>query len=325
MRICILNTDIQNSANLQKCAGPIADPKPYLKNHIIENSYIRKKDVESQIAGLLNKGFDLFFNLCDGAEGQDTPGIEVVQLLEKANVAFTGADSAFYEPSRLQMKEACRKVNVAYPPGVLINANDNVKAKTQTLKYPLIVKHPNSYNSIGLTRNSVVNNHEELCFQVKKMISNFKGAFIEEYIIGREFTALIAENPEDYTKPVVFLPMEILFPEGETFKHFDLKWKAHNSMKYIRCSDNELSENISKATAKMFLAMNGTGYARCDLRINQNGEIFMLEINPDCSIYFPATDTASSDEILFTEPNGHQHFTDLILKSAFKRRKCNIS
>ena len=57
---------------------------------------------------LIEHGFDLYFNLCDGAADQSTPGIEVVQTLEAHGVAFTGATSVFYEPSREAMKAACR-------------------------------------------------------------------------------------------------------------------------------------------------------------------------------------------------------------------------
>jgi D-alanine-D-alanine ligase-like ATP-grasp enzyme len=319
MYICILNIDYQNIASAGLRPGTKSDPAPFLKEHSIEYNFLRKKDLHYHLHALIEKRFDLYFNLCDGAKGEDIPGIEVVQLLEKANVAFTGADSSFYEPSRLQMKNACSVVDVAYPPGVMISTIDNFKMKTQHLKFPLIVKHPNSFNSIGLTRDSVVYDQSQLELQLKIMINNYDGAFVEEYINGREFTALIAEDPHDAVKPVVFEPMEIIFPEGETFKHFDLKWKSHNSMKYIRCSDDGLAQNISNASSSMFKEMKGKGYARCDLRMNDKGELFMLEINPNCSIYFPPSDPASSDEILFSEFNGHQLFTDLILKSAFNR------
>ncbi len=47
---------------------------------------------------------------------------------------------------------------------------------------------------------------------------------------GREFTVLVAENPEDELNPIVFQPVECVFAEGESFKHFDLKWVDYGNI-----------------------------------------------------------------------------------------------
>ena len=70
----------------------------------------------------------------------------------------------------------------------------------------------------------------------------------------------------------------------------------------------------------MFINMNGSGYARSDIRMNNKGEIFMLEINPNCSVYFPKNNPSSADEILYNQKNGHEIFTELIIKSALSKQ-----
>ena len=47
---------------------------------------------------------------------------------------------------------------------------------------------------------------------------------IEEFIEGPEFTVLISSNYQNPSCPIVFPPLQETFPEGETFKHFNLKW-----------------------------------------------------------------------------------------------------
>jgi len=59
----------------------------------------------------------------------------------------------------------------------------------------VIVKHPNSYSSIGLTRESRVETPAALHVQARKMISLFGGTLIEEFIEGREFSVLIVKTP----------------------------------------------------------------------------------------------------------------------------------
>jgi D-alanine-D-alanine ligase-like ATP-grasp enzyme len=319
MRICVLNVDNQNSTSAISKLEPLADPAEWLKDYIWDRFFISKKQAEVQIAELLQKHYDVFLNLCDGAEGEDRPGIEVVRMLEKAAVAFTGADSAFYDPTKEEMKSACKKSGVKFPAGVTVFSCENLAEYINEMSFPMIVKHPKSYNSIGMTKDSLVRNLTTLKIQVEKMIYQFKGALIEEYIDGSEYTALVVENANDSDRPFVFTPMQMVFPEGETFKHFDLKWKDHTSMSYIPCKNKNLSEKIAIASSGMFKAMNGIGYARCDLRMNSKGELFMLEINPNCSIYFPKHDCSSADQILFFEKDGHELFTRMILDSAKKR------
>ena len=317
MRIAILNVDNKRSKSSISDVEPFADPLPWLSGFIANHYFITKEKYKVEIEAILNESYDVILNLCDGAVGENRPGIEVVELLEKVNVPFTGASSSFYEPSRKEMRKACMNRSILTPWSIEIF--HLAELNLLSLTYPLIVKHPNSYNSIGLTRKSVVYDFDSLSFQVKKMIREFKGALIEEYIEGKEYTALVVENPDDKNNPVVFTPMEICFPQGETFKHFDLKWKSHNSMKYLPVQDTEIFDRINKMSAEMFKEMNGTGYARCDLRMNAKNELFMLEINPNCSIYFPENDPSSADEILYFERDGHKRFTNLILRSAQNR------
>lgn len=118
----------------------------------------------------------------------------------------------------------------------------------------MIVKHFNGYSSIGMTKESRCTTAEGLREQARKMIDAFGGALIEvrlcyltcflysymylhlyrllfvlilmpaqEFIDGREFTVLVAENPENPSEPIAYQPVECIFPKGESFKHFDLK------------------------------------------------------------------------------------------------------
>ncbi len=318
MNICILTVDNSNSTSEISKLEPFANPLPWLKKHNAQQYALLKNNYRKTLCTLLEKEFDIFINLCDGAKGEDRPGIEVVKYLEKHYAAFTGAKSNFYEPTRIEMKKACKIANIPFANGIIIKDKKDLAKIIKKLKFPLIVKHFNSYNSVGLTKNSVVNNYEELLLQFEKIISKYKAALIEEYIEGREFTTLVTENYLNKKEPFVFEPMEIIFPKGETFKHFDLKWKKHSTMKYQAISDKTINNKIKNYSSKMFVEMNGSGYARCDLRMNNKGKIFMLEINPNCSIYFPKNDPSSADEILYNKSNGHKIFTELILNSALK-------
>lgn len=148
---------------------------------------------------------------------------------------------------------------------------------------------------------------------------------IEEFIDGREFTCLVSENMDDESNPIAFNPVECVFSEGVSgFKHFDLKWAECSKIKWVPCSDTELGEKIKEMTKKIFTSLDGVSYGRCDLRVNKNNEVFFLEINPNCGIFYPTEPIeamGSADFILVNDPMGHRGFVQHIINCALLRHK----
>ena len=312
MYMCVLSSPTDEN-------DPPYDPSPYLNGRDWEHYVLNSQDVEGQVRAIVKKGVDVFINLCDGTPDDLAGGVGMVQLLEKMGAAFTGADSRFFDPTRAEMKQAARAVGVPVPGYVFAATPDEVDIAARTLRFPLIVKHPHGYASVGLRRESRVPTPETLHKQAALTIHEFGRTLIEEFIEGREFTALIAENPDDPNNPLTFKPVEFLFPPGESFKHYDMKWKEYRRMKALPVSDPAIETRLRDLTSRLFLAMNGNGYARCDFRMNTEGEIFMLEINPNCGIFYPSNDPGSADFSLYYDPIGHAGFLDLIIHLALKR------
>jgi len=80
---------------------------------------------------------------------------------------------------------------------------------------------------------------------------------------------------------------------------------------------------------KIFVALGGVGYGRTDLRVNEKGECFFLEINPNCGIFYHSTEDAqalgSADFILLHDPEwDHHKFIEHSLKCAIHQRNKRI-
>ncbi len=319
MRICILDDAYENSESPLRNYDLTVDPRPFLPGHDCTVVPLVKQTSTRTVIELSRQGFDLFFNLCDGAWDDDRPGIEVVQTLERLGVPFTGATSEFYEPTREAMKRVCAAYGIATPAYVMADEHADVCRAAESLRFPMIVKHPSSYSSIDLTRESRVTSAAGLHDKAELMMTRYGAALIEEFVEGREFTVLVAENPDDATSPVTFTPVEFGFPDGESFKHFDLKWKDYHGMVDVPVEDGELSERLRRISADFFLGLNGASFGRCDIRMSPEGELYMLEINPNCGVYYPESDAGSADFALLHDPRGHQGFTDLIVRAALAR------
>jgi D-alanine-D-alanine ligase len=319
MRLCILHPYYEPDD--PSIEDVINYPKNYLTNHECEVYFLKKDNLESELKTLVNKGFDVFINLCDGTTNpdDDSPGIKVTEILEQLGAAFTGANSDFYEPTRVQMKRICRAKNIKTPAYVFAASKEQAQ-KALKFSFPLIVKPPNGYGSVGITQDSRVETIEAFQKQVQQMLDEYGATLIEEFIEGREITVFVAENPEDSQKPFVYTPLEFVLPKGETFFHYDLKWSEDDAVIYEFITDPKLQKRLKDVARKLFVGLNGVGYARCDTRVTDKGEVYVLEINPNCGIFFPEYDPGCSDYILQHTPGGIEGFLEQMLIAALKQQ-----
>src|SRR5664279_709497 len=214
MRICLLTNQDLLADPFPSDDWP-CDPRPFFPEAQWHVEYLRKRTSVRQVTRLIAEGFDVYFNLCDGAADQNSAGIEVVQTLEAHGVAFTGATSEYYEPSREAMKAACRAEGIATPNYVFAHDEDDVERAAKTLRFPLFVKHNSSYSSVDLSRRSRVLSPAGLRQQARKMMRRHGAALIEEYIAGTECTVLVVEDPDAPARARSYAPMQYRFPDGE--------------------------------------------------------------------------------------------------------------
>lgn len=299
---------------------PPYDPGPHLDGRKWRHHVVQRKKVEDQIKALMDDGVDVFINLCDGTPDEPVSGIPLIKALEKLGAAFTGADSVCFDPTRQEMKRVAARVGVPTPAATFAKSMADVERAGRTLRFPMLVKPPHGYASCGITKDSRVSNVEELKKQAAITLKNEGRALIEEFIEGREFTCLIAENPDDESHPLTFKPVEFLFPEGESFKHYNLKWVDYDKMTVVTLDEPALEKRVRDYTTRVFAEFHCRGYARCDFRMGKDGEIYMLEINPNCGVFYPPSDPGSADFSLINDPIGYQGFLDLIIGSGLKRQ-----
>ncbi len=323
MRICLLTTQDLDADPFPEDDWP-CDPRPFLPEATWDVAVLDHGKSVQQVTELVARGYDVFFNLCDGAADEQRPGIEVVETLERLDVPFTGATSAFYEPSREQMKRACVAEGIPTPAYVLARDEADVERAASELRFPLFVKHYSSYASVGLSRRSRVRTPAGLRQQARKIMSRYGSALIEEYVDGIECTVLVAENPEDPQRPTTYTPMQYRFPDGEEFKHADMKWVDYDALQSFPVEDPQLDARLRDVSARFFLALDGASFGRCDLRVDGDGNPYMLEINPNCGVYYPPTDPGSADLCLARDPAGHEGFTRQLVAAALRRHAARV-
>ena len=264
--------------------------------------------------------YDVYLNIFEGEDENDHSGLDFVQALEALNLPYTGADLKFYTLNREQMQDMAERAGINFVRGFNARSEADLE-RAKSLRYPLIVKHPNSYASAGLLPESCVDTLEQLRAQFLRNMGEFGSARVEEFIAGREVTCLVADNPNDLSDPFAYPPAEVDFPEGEFFLHVEVKWFNWGTY-FVPLKDEGLIRAVQDASKRMYLACGGTGYARIDLRIRPNGELVILEINPNCGIlYYGPDDRGPADLPISWDPDGHKGFLDRIFRSAILRHQ----
>ena len=320
MRICLLTTQDLDADPFPDDDWP-CDPRPFLPEADWHVAVLEWPCATRQVRALARGGYDLFFNLCDGAADEEAPGIEVVRTLERLGVPFTGSTSVFYEPSRAKMKRVCRGLGIESPAHVMVQKEADVERAAARLRFPLIVKHPSSYSSIDLSRASRVVTPAGLRRQARKMLSRHGAALVEEFIEGEECTVLVAENPQDARRPTTYVPIRYRFPAGERFKHADLKWVDYDGMTASPVADGALAARLRDVSARLFVGLDGASFGRCDLRVDAAGTPFVLEMNANCGVYYPPADAGGADLALLHDPAGHAGFTRQLVEAALGRHR----
>ncbi len=282
---------------------------------------ILRRPVRDKIKELADSGkYDVFFNLCDAPLEGQSPGIDVVQTLEELNLAFTGANSHCYDPTREEMQAVAESRQIAFAKGTRVHAGEDVLQKTADLRYPIIVKHPKSYSSIQMFRESRCDTPEQLQTQFERVSREFGAARVEEFIVGREFNVLVVDNSDDLDNPFVYPPAELIFPPGEEFWHTGVKWDYSVPFEIWEVKGAELIKRLQDIGRGFYLAMECTGYGRIDVRMRENGELVILEINPNGGVLYRPEEYAPADYMILFDKDGYYGFFDRIFRSAAARR-----
>ena len=320
MRVCILTDEVPEDF----------DPTPYMQGFDWE--MVTMTDPVMEILRKLDARheFDVYLNICEGYEYDDDAdwryeGIDVVRALEELNLPFTGADSKFFDPTREEMQAAADAHAVGFAKGYRVTSAEEARRLVNNLRYPIMVKHPKSYGSTGMFRESRVDTPEQLVKQVERVCSEFGAARMEEFIVGKEYNVLVVDNPDDPEQPIAYPPAELIFPPGEEFWHTDVKWDYNVPFDFKEVKDPQLIAQLHDTAIRMYKAIDGVAYGRCDIRMNEQGELFVLEINPNPAIMLKPEEYGPADYMILYDDGGYQLFFERIIRSALARHKQNAA
>lgn len=238
-------------------------------------------------------GADLVFNLFEGFAGHPETEAEIAEILSALKMPFTGCPAGALKLAldKAKTKALLKSAGISTPDFQLLRPET---LSGFSLSYPCIVKPRSEDASHGLSAQSVVNDFASLEKQVTAVSRYYSGqALVEHFISGREFNATVLG---DTVLPVSEIDYSL--PEGAPrLLTFDAKWQPDSlyfqDTKVIcpaEIEDKE-RENIAQTAIRVFGLLGCHGYARVDMRLDEAGQLNVIEVNPNPDI---APDTGAA-------------------------------
>ncbi len=235
---------------------------------------------------------DIAFNLLEEFDGVAVYDQHVVSYLELLHLPYTGSNprGLMLARDKVLTKKMLAFHRIPYPEFIEVPHGRAVK-RPKSLTFPLIVKSVNEEASLGISQASIVMDDEKLVERVAFIHNNVRsGALIERYIEGRELYVGIIGNSQLQALPVWELIMDKLPEDAKRIATERVKWSRKYQMKYgiISKEADDLLDGKAQAiqdlAKRVYRALGLSGYARIDMRMDAEGQLYILEANPNPQI-----------------------------------------
>ena len=232
------------------------------------------------------------FNLLEGFDDITIFDQNVVSHLELLKLSYTGCNprGLLLARDKSLSKKLLAYHRIHVPEFEVFRIGRPIR-RPKRLTFPLMVKSLTQEASIGISQASVVDSDEKFKERVAFIHESIgTAAIVEQYIEGRELYVGILGNQALQALPV----WELFFknmPEGAKRIATDrVKWSVKYQKKYgidsgptVDLPDAKIVE-IQHLCKRAYRALELSGYARIDLRLDDAGNVWVLEANPNPQI-----------------------------------------
>lgn len=245
----------------------------------------------------------IVFNLLEAFAGVTTFDQNVVSYLELLRLPYTGCNPRGLILAR---DKALSKKLLAYHripvPEFTVVRPGRKPVLPKRLQYPAIVKSLFFEASQGISQASVVENAEQLAKRVTFIHERLgTAAIVEQFIDGRELYVGVMGNERLDVFPVWEMSFEKMAENRWKIATERVKWstqyqKRHGIMTAEAKLDPATRDRIQQIAKRAYRALDLSGYARIDVRMDEAGRMYVLEANPNPNLAY-GEDFAESAEV----------------------------
>lgn len=193
-------------------------------------------------------------------------------------------------------------------PSEFLQSNDDLE-----LEFPLFVKPASGGASLGIDDDSIVLNNVQLKRKIQNLYRQLGDlpVIIETYLSGQEYTVGVIGNDTKYILP----PMAFSLDTG--IRHLESKRNpTDNSWEFLEPGDPRWHQIVSLAYAT-FDALKVSDVIRIDLKEDENGNLFIIDVNGTPALGANASLVAMAEHIDIS----YTQLISTILKSSYERHR----
>lgn len=219
----------------------------------------------------------MVFNMAYGIQGESRY-THIPSMLEMLGIPYVGSSPAGHTLAldKVTTKIIIQKLGLPTPDFWVFSDPDE---DMEIVEFPAIVKPKMEAISFGL---KIVHNLDQLRGAVKYIIDEFQQqALVEKFIRGREFAVGLLGNDPPEAFPILEFDLENDPDAIQTMEN-----KKQKPREKICPADlsRELGDEMVRISIATFKALQLRDFARIDLRMDQNQDIYILEVNSMASL-----------------------------------------
>jgi len=231
----------------------------------------------------------LVFNVCESFRGKAYHEYAIAAVLEIHGWRHTGSPptALLVARNKSMSKKILAYHGIRVPEFATFRPGDATMRPSE-LRFPLIVKPLLEDASVGIAQSSVVSDDDSLAERVTFIHEQFhQAAIAEELIEGRELYVGVVGNAELEILPIVELHFGKLAKAERRIATYKAKWddeyreRHHIRSGFARRLSDEVRAKIAQVCDTAFHALWMQDYARFDLRLTHDHEVYVLEANPN--------------------------------------------
>ncbi len=242
-------------------------------------------DVGGFIKVMKETGVEIAINLCETLNDDPRFVGHPAAILELLGIPFSGSSSIalMVTTDKVMTKRLLVGNGIGTPNHIVYNGKGDFDLRG--LRYPVILKPVLQDASIGIDQESIFTDDKSLENEIEEFFKRFGTLLVEEYINGREFNVSIFGYPSPRALPVAEIDFST-FPEGLfPIVGYKAKWDEssleyrHSPRIFPQGLLRALQERIESVALDCFNLLMLRDYGRVDMRVDDYGRIYVLEVN----------------------------------------------
>ncbi|MFC1501582.1 ATP-grasp domain-containing protein [Elusimicrobiota bacterium] len=257
----------------------------------------------------------VIFNLVESSLGEYSYDRNVPAILELLQVQYTGCSPAgmMLCNNKELAKEILSFHRISVPNFRVYHRKRKIDF-SKKIEFPLFIKPINEEASAGISQSSIARNEKDAIDRINFIHNNLgKNALVEEFIDGRELYVGAMGNGRLRIFPIWEMKFTQVPDDEPKIATYTAKWNDQYRKKWgIKNEradkiDEAIVEHINSICKRAYKSLNLDGYARFDLRLTPEGEVYIIEVNANPEL-------AEGEDFAASAKNAGINYTDLIQK-----------